>query len=98
MGNAALLPSENLFTKVGDLPVNIQILAFEVAQLRSQREYFCPQTITHFERCGAGVIIHLADFVGRGIRIIANADLNKFGCAASKSPAKRDFSGLPGWQ
>src|SRR5258708_39976613 len=91
MGNAALLPAKELLAQVGDFPVNIQILPLKIVQLAGQRKNFCSQRVAYFECRGTLIIIDLANFVGRGARIVTNANLNKLWCAPLKNSPKRDF-------
>src|SRR5467141_1288339 len=60
-------PAESLLAKVGDFPVDIQILALKMFQLRGKINHLRAQPGAYLERRRAGILVQLAYFVSCGV-------------------------------
>src|SRR3984957_11173343 len=81
-------PAERLLAKISDLPMYVEILPLKAIQLAGQLKHFPAQRRTHLKWQLLGIVIQLANLVGRFVRIFAHADLDELRCAGFEDAAE----------
>ena len=82
-----LFPTKSLFAEVGNFAVNVEIQALEVMELCDQLEDFGAKGLPDLKWRGTGVFVELADFVGGGLGILIDLDLDEFRAAGFEDAA-----------